>query len=73
MSTGIGPRATVQVRSRWDDCDRYGHVNNAGYLGLIRAAHDRAGLSDGELRALEVTYRQPVPPEVMIDVDVAIM
>lgn len=73
MSAGIGPRATVQVRSRWDDCDRYGHVNNAGYLGLIRAAHDRAGLSDGELRALEVTYRQPVPPEVMIDVDVAIM
>ena len=73
MSAGIGLRATVQVRSRWDDCDRYGHVNNAGYLGLIRAAHDRAGISNGELRALQVTYRQPVPPEIMIDVAVAIM
>jgi acyl-CoA thioesterase FadM len=73
MTAGVGPRATVQVRSRWDDCDRHGHVNNAGYVGLIRAAHDRAGMSNGELRALEVTYRQPVPPEVMIDVDVAIM
>jgi acyl-CoA thioesterase FadM len=73
MSAGIGPRATVRIRSRWDDCDRYGHVNNAGYLALIRAAHDRAGLPNGELRALEVTYRQPVPPEVMIDVDVAVM
>ena len=73
MSASIGPRATVQIRSRWDDCDRYGHVNNAGYLGLIRAAHDRAGLPNGELRALQVTYRQPVAPEVMIDADVAIM
>ncbi len=22
----------VSVRTRWDDCDRYGHVNNAAYL-----------------------------------------
>ncbi len=64
---------TVRVRSRWDDCDRYGHVNNAAYLALVRAAHDRAGMPAGELRALEVTYRQPVPPEVMVDVDVTVL
>lgn len=68
-----GPRATVRIRSRWDDCDRHGHVNNAGYLALIRAAHDRAGLRNGELRALEITYRQPVPPEVTVDVDAAVL
>ena len=66
-------RATVRVRSRWDDCDRYGHVNNAGYVALIRAAHDRAGVSSGELRALEIAYRQPVSAEVMVDVDVAVV
>lgn len=68
-----GRAGTVRVRSRWDDCDRYGHVNNAAYLALLRAAHDRAGLPTGELRALEITYRQPVPPQVMVDVDVAIL
>jgi acyl-CoA thioesterase FadM len=73
MNPGNGPRATVRIRSRWDDCDRYGHVNNAGYLALIRAAHDRAGLPNGELRALEITYRQPVPPEVTVDADVAVL
>lgn len=65
--------ATVRVRSRWDDSDRYGHVNNAAYLAIIRAAHDRAGLAPGDLRALEITYRQPVPPETMIDVDVTVL
>ena len=64
--------ATVRVRSRWDDCDQYGHVNNAAYLAIVRAAHDRAGVPGGILRALEITYREPVPAEVMIDVDVAI-
>lgn len=74
MNAGGGPRtATVRVRSRWDDCDRYGHVNSAAYLALIRAAHDRAGMPDGELRAVEITYRQPIPPEVMVDLDVAIL
>lgn len=63
----------VQVRTRWDDCDRYGHVNNASYIALVRAAHDRAGIPGGELRALKVTYRLPIPPEVMVDVDVAIL
>jgi acyl-CoA thioesterase FadM len=64
---------TVRVRSRWDDCDRYGHVNNAAFVALVRAAHDRAGLAPGELRALEITYRQPVPPEATVDVVVTIL
>ena len=65
--------ASVRVRSRWDDCDQCGHVNNAAYLALVRAAHDRAGMPQGELRALEITYRQPVPAEVMVDVDVNVL
>jgi len=60
----------VSVRSRWDDCDRYGHVNNAAYLALMRAAHDAAGLSPGELRAIEIAYRRPVPPDAVVTVDV---
>lgn len=64
---------TVRVRSRWDDCDRYGHVNNAAFLAFVRAAHDRAGLAAGGLRELEVAYRQPVLPETMVDVDVAVL
>lgn len=64
---------TVRVRSRWDDCDRYGHVNNAAFLALVRAAHDRAGLPAGQLGAVEIGYRQPVTPDVMVDVDVAVL
>lgn len=61
---------SVQVRTRWDDCDRNGHVNNAAFAALVRAAHDRAGLPDRPLRALTIAYREPVGPEVAIDVDV---
>lgn len=64
---------TVRVRSRWDDCDRYGHVNNAAVVALVRAAHDLAGLAAGELRSLEITYRQPVPPEATVQVVVAVL
>jgi acyl-CoA thioesterase FadM len=67
------PIPTVRVRARWDDCDRYGHVNNAAFLALVRAAHDRAGLAAGELRALEITYRQPVPPEALVEIDAAVL
>jgi acyl-CoA thioesterase FadM len=63
----------VNVRSRWDDCDRYGHVNNAAYLALMRAAHDAAGQLAGELRSVEIAYRQPVPPDVMVNVDVIVL
>lgn len=65
--------AGVLVRTRWDDCDRNGHVNNAAYLALIRAAHDEAGLPDGRLRALTIGYREPVGPETMLDVGVAVL
>lgn len=63
---------TVQVRTRWDDCDRNGHVNNAAYVALIRAAHDRAGLPDGAIRELTIAYREPIGPEVTVDADVIV-
>ena len=65
--------ARVNVRTRWDDCDRYGHVNNAAYLALMRAAHDAAGQPAGELRSVEIAYRQPVPPDVIVNVDVIVL
>lgn len=64
---------TLRVRSRWDDCDGYGHVNNAAFLALARAAHDHAGLPAGKLRELEISYRQAVPPEANIEADVAVV
>lgn len=63
----------VRVRSRWDDCDGYGHVNNAAFLALVRAAHDRAGLPAGRLRELQINYQQPVPPEAPVEVEVAVV
>lgn len=66
-------RDLVQVWSRWDDCDRHGHVNNAAYLALVRAAHDRAGLPAGQLRAVELVFRQPVVAGAEVDVDVAVL
>jgi acyl-CoA thioesterase FadM len=74
-SRGLATEATgnVRVSTRWDDCDQNGHVNNAAYLALVRAAHDRAGLTAGVLRAIEMTYRQPIPPQATVDVGVAIL
>lgn len=63
----------VQVRSRWDDCDQYGHVNNASYVALVRAAHDRAGLPPARLRALEATFRRPISAGTVVDVAVRIV
>lgn len=68
----------VDVKARWDDADRNGHVNNAAYLALIRAAHDDAARHApegalppaGDWRALEITYRAPVPPGALIRVEV---
>jgi len=71
--TGPRPIASVRVRTRWDDCDRNGHVNNAAYAALVRAAHDRAGLPASRLRALTIAYREPVGPEATLDVDVAVV
>lgn len=62
----------VSLRTRWDDCDRYGHVNNAAYLALMRAAHDAAGQPVGDLRSVEISYRAPVPPDVLVTVDVVV-
>ncbi len=65
--------ARVSVRTRWDDCDRYGHVNNAAYVALMRVAHDAVGLPAGELRSVEIVYREPVPPDVVVTVDVVVL
>lgn len=69
----LGAGVRVSVRSRWDDCDRYGHVNNAAFLALMRAAHDAAGLPPGNLRSLEIAYRRPVPPDAVVTVDVVVL
>lgn len=60
----------VTVRTRWDDCDRYGHVNNAAYLALMRAAHDVAGMPAGKLSWVDIAYRRPVPADVLVSIDV---
>lgn len=70
MAAEPDPSTRVRVRTRWDDCDRNGHVNNAAYAALVRAAHDRAGLPAGRLRALTIAYREPIGAQVMLDVDV---
>ena len=63
---------TVSVRARWDDCDGFGHVNNAAYLALMREVHDLAGpaLATARLLEVEVAYREPVLPGQTIDVAV---
>ena len=69
-------RVTVAVRARWDDCDGFGHVNNAAYLALMREAHDLAGPALGHdpatkrLLEVEIAYREPVLPGQTIDVAV---
>lgn len=69
------PPVTVSVRARWDDCDGFGHVNNAAYLALMREAHDLAGLALATERLLEVeiAYREPVLPGQTIDVAVELV
>lgn len=65
------PQPTVQrvrVRSRWDDCDRHGHVNNAAYLAIVRAAHDLAGMPSGELLLIDISYRSPIDADTDVDV-----
>lgn len=72
-AAGDSRGATVHVRTRWDDCDRNGHVNNAAYPALVRVAHDRAGLPEARLRALTIGYREPIGPETTIEAEVALL
>ncbi len=59
---------TLRLRPRFDDCDVYGHVNNAAYFALLRQATDEAlaplGLPalapDARLAQLEIAYRHPI-------------
>lgn len=76
MSGLVGRATVVRLRPRWDDCDMYGHVNNAVYLALVRSATDDGlvtlGASrmpaDTRLAAAELTYREPVGADDEIDV-----
>jgi acyl-CoA thioesterase FadM len=61
---------SVVVRARWDDADRFGHVNNAAYLALIREATDRTLASGHELAEIDIEFKQPVPPQADVDVSV---
>jgi acyl-CoA thioesterase FadM len=47
-------------------------VNNAAYLALLRDATDRVLPGAGELAEIDVEFRRPIPPDVDLDVDVAI-
>ena len=69
------PHVTVSIRARWDDCDGFGHVNNAAYLALMREAHDLAGLALATERLLdvEIAYRESVLPGQTIDVAVELV
>jgi acyl-CoA thioesterase FadM len=70
---------TIAVRARWDDCDGYGHVNNAAYLALMREAHDLAREAlgtereTGRLIEVEIVYREPILPGQTIDIAVALV
>src|SRR5919108_1136658 len=59
----------VRVHARWDDADRFGHVNNAAYLALIRDATDRELPSPLELAEIEIEFKQPVPPDADVDIE----
>ncbi|HKW78917.1 MAG TPA: thioesterase family protein, partial [Candidatus Limnocylindria bacterium] len=61
---------TVFVHTRWDDGDRFGHVNNAAYLALIRDATDRVLGGALTLATIEIEFRRPVPTNADIDVSV---
>ena len=69
-------RIVVRLRVRWDDCDAYGHVNNATYLSLARAAADeglaalgaRDALVGARLADVELAYREPIRSGEAIDI-----
>ncbi|MES2210573.1 MAG: acyl-CoA thioesterase [Chloroflexota bacterium] len=67
------PAHSVQIRTRWDDCDSNGHVNNAAYVALMRAAHERAGLPAGSLRELRIANRQPIGPDALVDIGMSVL
>ena len=52
----------VRVHARWDDADRFGHVNNSAYLALIRDATDRIAPEPRELATIDIEFKRPVPP-----------
>lgn len=63
MSTEDDIGATVKIRSRWDDCDRYGHVNeiHGPDGGLVAANRARDAFLDLEDRI------RPAPAHLLRD------
>lgn len=76
MNALVGRTTVVRLRPRWDDCDAYGHVNNAMFLALARGATDEglvalgaSGLpADARLAEIEIAYREPALAGDEIDV-----
>ncbi len=61
----IDPKAggldrSISIRARWDDCDRFGHLNNAAYVALAREAHDALAVPGARLVEFEISHRAPV-------------
>jgi acyl-CoA thioesterase FadM len=63
-------RSPIRVRTRWDDADRFGHVNNAAYLALIREATDRAIARPVELAEIEIEFKRALPPNAEVEISV---
>lgn len=59
---------SVRLRVRWDDCDRYGHLNNAAYLAVAREAHDGFAMPGERLVEFEISYRMPVEVGATVEV-----
>jgi acyl-CoA thioesterase FadM len=76
----VGLTTIVHLRPRWDDCDAYGHVNNAMYLALVRSATDEGlrtlgapGLSDdARLAEIELAYKEPMGAGEEVDIQLRI-
>jgi acyl-CoA thioesterase FadM len=58
----------VTVHARWDDADRFGHVNNAAYVALLRDATDRIVQRPIRLEEVSIEFAKPLPPNVDVDV-----
>ena len=80
MERLVGRGINVRLRARWDDCDAYGHVNNATYLALARAATDEGLAALGAPTALvgarladaELSYGEAVRAGDAIDIRISV-
>lgn len=80
MHALVGRTTVVRLRPRWDDCDAYGHVNNATYLAFVRSATDE-GLrtlripslpADGRLAEIGIGYHEPATADDELDIRIEV-